>query len=331
MRRRDFIQASTGAASTYIYSMVSSEPRAMHAALNKARRPLPQLDHFEKTAEALGVDVVMTTPTDLLDTALISFQKARTLTGQCMREADRIRLFRANAQLATVVGEILFNINQFDKARQWYLTARRTAMEVGDTYLADTALAGLAYPPTYSEDPRGVLSLISPRLETKTTDNPATAWLWAFCGKAFATIGDRNRAEGAFDKSESALHSSPPGSIRAGIFSFLPQKLNMYKAHAFVTLRRPVQAVESAQQALSMYDPHETTEPSLARFELASALLQAGDVDEACKHATEAVAGPNVYPGVTVRRRAESFTAEIPNRRNPAVRDWLDTLYTVTA
>lgn len=82
VRRRDFIQASTGAASTYIYSMVSSEPRAMHAALNKARRPLPQLDHFEKAAEALGVDVVMTTPTDLLDTALISFQKARTLTGQ---------------------------------------------------------------------------------------------------------------------------------------------------------------------------------------------------------------------------------------------------------
>lgn len=72
---------------------------------------------------------------------------------------------RASAKLYIVVGEIMFNVGQFQKAHEWYLTAEHAAHDVGDQYLADIALAGQAYLPTYSEDPNGVLALLSRALQ----------------------------------------------------------------------------------------------------------------------------------------------------------------------
>jgi tetratricopeptide (TPR) repeat protein len=210
------------------------------------------------------------------------------------------------------------------------LTARHAASESGDQYLADIALAEHVYLPTYSDDPQGVLSLAEARLAKNSPDTPAISWLWAYCGKAHAALGDASKAQRAFDRSQIALDNSAPGSLTTGIFSFLPEKLQMYRAQAFVSLNQPEPAVAAAEQALSLYSSDETTEPSLARFARASALLQAGDVDEACRCAIEAVTGSNVYINVAIKQRAKSFTDEIPESRSSAVREWRDVLLTAS-
>jgi hypothetical protein len=76
------------------------------------------------------------------------------------------------------MGEIMFNLGRFEQAREWYKTAEHAALDAGDQYLADIALAGQAYLPTYSHNPRGVLDLLTPRLEGRVSASPAIAWLW---------------------------------------------------------------------------------------------------------------------------------------------------------
>lgn len=57
-------------------------------------------------------------------------------------------------------------------------------------------------------------------------------------------------------------------------------------------------------------------------------MLQAGEIEEACRCAIEALTGSNVYINVAIRQRAKSFTAEIPDMRSPAAREWCDVLIT---
>ena len=80
-----------------------------------------------------------------------------------------------------------------------------------------------------------------------------------------------------------------------------------YEASAFVTLGDTPKAIAAADRALELYDLRETTEPALVRFERASALVQAGDLDEGCRFAAGTVLDPRVYHSVTVRSRAQKF------------------------
>lgn len=332
MERRQFLSSGAGlTAGAYLASLIDDEPLAMKRQLAASQASEIHVNHFETTAERLGNEVVRVPSPALLETSLASFRDARLFAKESRRGPIHNRVLSSNAKLASVVGLILFDSNNFSAAEQWYRTARNAASEAGDQYLSDIALASQAYIPTYSSDPAGVLSLLVPRLEARASKNPAIAWQWAFCGKAYAALGNRGRAEHAFDQSERVLGESPSETIKSGIFSFVPEKLAMYRAQAYVSLCLPDEAIGAANHALSLYDPNETTEPSLARIELASALLRAGEVDEACVQAKAAIEGPSVFVNVSVRNSARRFNSELPNTRSAAITDWKDTLWLAAA
>ncbi|MEV6866243.1 hypothetical protein AB0M44_35275 [Streptosporangium subroseum] len=134
----------------------------------------------------------------------------RDLLGQRQPADVQQRLARVGARLATVVGEILFNSNQFPLARRWYLAAARAAREAGDTYLADIALAGGAYLPIYAGEPREVLAHVLPRLDQGPAPTPAIAWLLGFAAKAYVSLGDRTGFERAIEASRISWTSARP-------------------------------------------------------------------------------------------------------------------------
>lgn len=119
---------------------------------------------LEQEAERLGQRVVKVPPASLLQETFLHLSSVRELLGQRQPTHAQQRLARVGAQLATVVGEILFNSNQFALARRWYLAAARAASEAGDGYLSDIALAGAAYLPTYAGEPCEVLAHVLPIL-----------------------------------------------------------------------------------------------------------------------------------------------------------------------
>lgn len=320
--RRTALRAGGALLMGGLVEALDSEPDAMNNALDTSNVSTDRLDYFEAAADRLGVEVIQVVPTQLLSTTVSHFRSVRRLVREQQKTAHRVRLVRAGAQYATIVGEILFNHGSFELATMWYRTAYHAAVDIGDRYLGDIALAGQSYIPTYSDDPRTVLRITSGRLDRRPTPSAAVAWLWGFNAKAHAALGDSDAARYAFDQARQAMENSPATQIRPGIFSFVEEKLAFYEASAFVTLGEAGNAVDAADRALQHYDPRETTEPALVRFERASALVQSGELDEGCRFAAGTALDPRTYPSVTVRTRARKFDDLIGNQTSAAVDDW---------
>jgi transcriptional regulator with XRE-family HTH domain len=306
--RRTALRAGGALLMGGLVEALDSEPDAMNSALDTSNISADRLEYFEATAERLGVDVIQVVPTQILTTTVSHFRSVRRLVREQQKTAHRVRLVRTGAQYATVVGEILFNQGSFELATLWYKTAYHAAVDIGDRYLADIALAGQSYIPTYSDDPAGVLRITTARLERKDrrlAASPAVAWLWGLNAKAHAALGSADAARRAF----------------------VPEKQAFYEANAFVQLGDAPNAIAAADRALERYDLRETTEPALARFERASALVQSGELDEGCRFAAGTVLDPRTYHSVTVRSRARKFDTLLAGRRSPVIDDWRAVLH----
>ncbi len=332
--RRTALRAGGALLMGSLVEALDSEPDAMNSALDTSNISSDRLDYFETTADRLGVEVIQVVPTKILNTAVSHFRSVRRLVREQQKTAHRVRLVRTGAQFATVVGEILFVQGSFELATMWYRTAYHAAVDIGDRYYADIALAGQSYIPAYSDDPHGVLRITTARLERsdrRLAATPAVAWLWGFNAKAHAALGAADAAHRAIDRGRAALDNSPDSLIRRGIFSFVPQKQAFYEANAYGELHDTQQAIGAANRALKLYDPRETTEPALVRFERASALVQAGEVDEGCRFAASTMLDPRTYPSVTVRTRAYKFDRMLSGRRGASIDEWRGVMHDTLA
>ncbi|MGH8910726.1 MAG: hypothetical protein ACRD0K_30585, partial [Egibacteraceae bacterium] len=331
-KRREVIQLGGVAVAAYVLELLDVEPDRMHAALDAGTVSEQRLAYLEQVADRLGVQVIQVAriaPPALLPEAVAHFRSVRRLVADRQRTLHQVRLSRAGAKLAIVVGQILFIEGLFDLARGWYRVAQDAALDAGDRYLADVALASSAYLPTYTGDPSGVLALVGPRLEQRCRPTPATAWLWSFKGKAHAALGQRAAFERAMGQAHTVLDDSPAELIGPGIFSFLPEKLEFYTATGWVELRDADRATQAADQALITCDLTDNALPTLIRLDKASALAQSGEVPQACDVATGALLDPSTYNSVGIMIRAREFDALLGDDRASAVRDWREVLTTI--
>jgi tetratricopeptide (TPR) repeat protein len=169
--------------------------------------------------------------------------------------ACRREVAGCGARLATVVGEILFNLGQFTLADQWYRVAIRAAQEAGDQRAADLALAGQTYLAMYPPDPKAVLAQVTTRLDASPAPTPAIAWLWGFRARALAMVGDQAGFQRAIERSRQTLDRSAADLIRPGICSLVPEKLAFYEARGWTELGNAKEAATAADRAIGLYDP----------------------------------------------------------------------------
>ncbi len=275
--RRHFVALGGFAVTSHVLGMLESELDLMHMTLDRGTTSEERTSNIEGIAGDLGVQVVKTPPEAILDPALKTLHSIRALLEERQPTRHQVRLVRASARLSIVIGEIMFTLNRFGLAHEWYRTAEHAAHDVGDGDLADTVLANQANLPTYSDDPRGVLALLSPRLERDTPPSPAVAWLWGFKARAHAALNEPDEFWRSMHQAHESLARSPGERITGGILSCPPERLAFYEATGAARLNDAGRAVSAADRALSLYDPCETTEPALVKLERASALAGAGD------------------------------------------------------
>ncbi|WP_329430642.1 hypothetical protein OG339_22350 [Streptosporangium sp. NBC_01495] len=323
--RRAVFRIGAGAVAAGLVESVWTGPDLLEKVLDSGSVGEGRLLHLEQEARRLGQKVVKVPPASLLQETMLNLAGVQDLLGQRQPADAQQRLARVGAQLATVVGEILFNSNHFGLARRWYRAANRAAQEAGDRYLGDIALAGGAYLPTYDGEPREVLAHVLPRLEQGPSPSPAVAWLWGFAAKAYAALGDRAAFERAIEASRTALERSSPGTVLPGIFSFLPEKLSFYEARGRGDLGDADGAAAAASRALADYDLTDTTEPALVRFEHASALAKSGELREAYRIAFGAVSDEHTFHSASVVTRAREF-GNLLDPRSQTGRDWREVL-----
>jgi tetratricopeptide (TPR) repeat protein len=320
-KRRQAFQLAGLALTDHMLELLGIEPDRMHAALDASTVSEERLTAFEQVADRLGTQVVKVAPATLAQDAVAHFRSVRRLVNDHQKTRYQVRLSRVGAKLGTVVGEILFQEGLFDLASEWFQVAQHAALDAGDQYLVDIALALDAILPTYAGDPAGVLALVNPRLEQRCRPTPAVAWLYGLKGKAHAARGERSAFQRAMSQARAALDASPAELIGPGIFSFLPERVEFYEATGYVKLRDADRAIQAADRALILYDSTETEDPALVRLDKASALAQAGELAEACQLATRAVLDPHTYHAASVMIRAREFDALLGKDQAPAVRD----------
>lgn len=321
-RRRDIFALGGLAVAGRVLEMLEDELDMTHMTIDRGTTSEERTAHLAGEAKDLGVQVVQVAPPALIEPALRTLRSIRTLLEERQPTRQQVRLLQASAMVGTVVGEIMFNLGRFGKANEWYKIAEHAAYDAGDRYLLDVALAGQAYLPTYSDNPRGVLALLAPRLDSGPAPSPAVAWLWGFKARAHAALGEPDEFQYSIECAQESLTRSRAELVAPGIFSFLPEKLAFYEATGAVRLNQPSRAISAADRALSLYDPSETTEPTLARLERASGLALAGEVPEASRVATDAILDPNTYHGVTVRAYAWRFDQLVRGIQSHETREW---------
>ncbi|MFD6158650.1 helix-turn-helix domain-containing protein [Nocardia sp. NPDC060256] len=322
VRRRELLACIGVGLTGKAADLVAGEPEKMLATLDAGSISERRLGLLEQSAEALGKRVVQVPPHELLQTTLEQFRTVRGTLAQRQATHHQVRLVRTAGRLANVVGEILFNEGHLGQARMWYGTAIHAAQDIGDRYSEDIALAGLAYLPTYSDKPKEVLNLLGGRLEENPAHGPAAAWLWGMAARAHASLGNAVQFARCIEKSGRALENVGQEELTVGIFSYRPEKLAFYQAIGYSNLGRAAETAKAAARALTLYDPQETMEPALVRFEHATALLSAGEIDEACSVATQAITSHHTYIGLTVTKRARQFDAALTGFRGRTVTEW---------
>jgi hypothetical protein len=322
VKRRDLLRLGGLLISGRVLELLDFEPDRMRAALDSASVSEDRLLYYEKLADTLGQDVVKIAPAELLDATTTSFCEVRRLIEERQRTQHQTRLVVVASKLATVVGEILFNVGDMASARQWYVTAMDASREAGHQYLSDIALAGMAYLPTYSNDPEGVLALVGSRLDEAPAPTPAISWLWGATARAKASLGDAEGFQRAINTCQTVLADSDDDLVRPGIFSFLPEKHAFYEADGYARLNDLDRNMASAQRALHLYDKEETMEPALVQIDHAMALIGAGEIEEGCRVATVAVTHPKTFIGLTVAMRSSQLDLMLNGSTLPAVRDW---------
>ena len=297
----------------------------IYMTLDRGTASAQRVAQLEDAAAELGVQVRRVAPLSVLEPTLVSLRRARSLLVERQPTSLQVRLVRTSAKLSTVVGEIMFNVGRFDCAREWYKAAEHAANDAGDRYLADIALVGQAYLSTYSDNPRGVIALLSPRLDARPSSTPAVSWLWGLQARAHAALGEAKEFNRAIANARDCLARSPRELITPGIFSFAPEKLAFCEANGAVLLHEPRRAIQAADRALSLYDMSETADPALVRLDSASALVQSREVPEACRVAIEAVSDPCTYLHASVTARAQRFDRLLGGGHGPEAGEWRDT------
>jgi hypothetical protein len=323
-RRRDVFALSGLALAAPAIEGLERELDLMHLTLDRGTTSEERTTQLEKAATDLGVRAVIQNGPSLLNPTVRMLRSVRALLEERQSTRQQVRLVRVSAMLSTVVGELLFQTGSFAKAREWYLTASHAANDAGDRYLTDIALASQAQILTYSDDPRGVLTLLAPRLETNPRPSPAVAWLWGFTARAHASLGDAAGFRRSIETAHELMAHSPAELINPGVFSRQPANLLFYETTGAVALRQP-QAAMSAADRFSM-QPCGSTDQILVGLERASALAQSGEVPEACRIAIAALSESALYHDVGVRGYAARFDAEIRGIQSPETRDWREAL-----
>lgn len=327
--RRDVLRAGGTAMAGLVLHQVISEPDHMHAALDTGSVGESRLAYLEHTADDLGWQLNRAPAGPLLADALGAFGSVRTLVREPQRTADRVRLVRTGAKLATLIGEILFDDRQFGPARQWHVVGYRAATDIGDRCLADISLVKQACIPAYSEDPRGVLALVDPRLDgTSPAPSPGVAALWAAKARAHAMLGEDIAFRHAANRSHRVLDTSPPEPDVPALFTFLPRRLGFYESTGLVRLGDATAALEAADRALAGYEPGiYSTDPATIRLDKAVVHARSGDIPEACRIATDALTDQYSHPAPIVLVRAHEFDRMLGTDTTAWVRDWREVLH----
>ncbi|MGV2914522.1 hypothetical protein RMO59_00385 [Streptomyces alfalfae] len=199
------------------------------------------------------------------------------------------------------------------------------AGEAEDGDLFGNALAFLAY---QTEDRDQAADIAARGCASITSHTPAgvRALLYERLAWACATANRPTETEHALTAARQALEDQRRDEAVPDWAAWVDTtELNIMAGRCWTELRRPLRAVPVLTTALAQYEDHHARDKSLYLSWFASALLTAGEVEEAAVATSKALDLAVGVASVRPRQRLGPVLAQLaPHKALPAVRDALD-------
>jgi tetratricopeptide (TPR) repeat protein len=212
---------------------------------------------------------------------------APLLQGRYTEQVGRA-LFSTVAEATLLAGWMSYDACHHGLAQRYFLQALRLAQDANDRQLAGSILSAMSHQATFlgrytqaATLARAALMGISP-VATPTL----RAQFHAMEARALARTGDVTACEAALNAATKALESRNSEDEPEWISYFDEAELAAEAAHCFRDVNRARRAVSHAENAMS---GNHVRSDFFATIVLADAHLRAGDVEEACRVALDAL------------------------------------------
>jgi tetratricopeptide (TPR) repeat protein len=262
----------------------------------------------------------------LLPQAEGQVQVVEELLGGSMKPTLRKRLTATAAEAHALVGVmLLMDLYTFDAA-WWQLSeALSAAREAQAGELEAFVLGAMAFNAGYAGRRAEAIDLITEaRTIARAADGPRTrGWLAAVESELRARTGDARASLAALADAESALQGldQHDGQPWIGVGAFDAAKLKGYYGLCYLQLQQPQQAVGELTAAVNALNPTLRKHRCTALADLATALIQLGEVEEGCRRASQALKlAMELRHAVSVDRIRELDRHLAPWQDTPAVK-----------
>lgn len=251
---------------------------------------------------------------------------ARLLQGK-QTLTQRHRLYAVAGWLSAVLGHLSLDLGHAASAAAHCRTALQLAGEVGHTALAVWVRGTQAMLATFHDQPHVGVAAARAGRQFAPLGSSATVRLLAQEARACARLGDQRGMEYAMAGAEEAMAHQSEKPTRS-IFSFAAPYLPFYAGTSWVWLGQPDRAERSARNAIAFCDVAPADWPVarvLARIDLATALLQRNEPEEAARIGLDSMVLAAERPTEPVARRsAELHAALRPYETIAEVHDFVE-------
>jgi tetratricopeptide (TPR) repeat protein len=315
VKRRDFLAA---AAAVVTSTIKHGEPGQSLAAIHTITTAQRRLD-------------ASTPSRDLADPVIMHLQMATRRHASARTPYHQQHIAAAISEIAGFAAWLHWDMNDLGSARNYYATAIRSANGSQDKTLHAYMLGSLATLAVYDGDAAEGLALLR-RAAAEIGPKPpavALAWLSSLEAVAQADAHNARRSWEALDRAATAVEQirdeQPPWPW---VFQFDHAKVARYRLTCAARLKHPEAAYTAAREVEGFLQHGHSKQRALAQLDLATAYLADGEMDEAFRFASEAVAlGQDVQSGRVLsaaRQFRRSFTG---SPASPVVRRFDEHLY----
>jgi transcriptional regulator with XRE-family HTH domain len=236
---------------------------------------------------------------------------------------ERRQLLRNESRVGLLAGRMaFFDLHDAIGARGYYNLALEAAREAQDGLLAAAALGHIAFIP--AEDRRFTAATdYLEGAERQLARNPhplVSSWLAAVESEIQANAGNERGALEALDAAQAAI--SRHGEAAPGWFDFFDAgRLDGFRGHAYLKFKRFTEASAALRSSAAGLPANAVKQRAVVLTDVAAVHLSAGELEEACAAAGQAVDLLRRADYATGADRLREFRAQLgPWKNHPTVR-----------
>lgn len=241
--------------------------------------------------------------------------------------SDRVgrRLFGAIADLTQLVGWMAYDVGEHGLGQRYFAQALRLARASGDHVFGGFILSRMSRQATYLDHPQAAVELgVVGREGAAGHATPtAMALFYSVEARGYGLLGDVRACTAALARAEQYLDAAKPGDEPAWSRFFDEAQLSDEFAHCFRDLGKPREALRFAERSLRLRRDSYARSKAFCHTVLATAYLQQGELEEACRTGRELIREVTRLQSVRGWEYIRDFRRRLaPYQRERAVREF---------